>query len=76
MPVILTLIVVICSSEKCSDPSAKTNAMVVGNAFFDGQELEFVCSKKDFVLYPPRSSKLRCQDGDWSGTIPSCKGIR
>ena len=75
MPVILTLVVVMCSSEKCSDPSGKTNAKVAGNVFFDGQEVEFVCPK-DFVLYPSRSSKLRCQDGDWSGTIPSCKGIR
>ena len=72
MSVILTLMY---SLEKCSDPSGKTNATVVGNAFYHGQEVEFVCPK-DFVLYPSRSSKLRCQDGDWRGTIPSCKGIR
>ena len=76
MPVILTFVVVMCSSEKCSDLSGKTNANVSSKAFYDGQEVEFVCPKKDFVLYPSRSSKLRCQDGDWSGTIPSCKGIR
>ena len=66
------------SLEKCSDPSKKTNAKMTGgdNAFYDGQEVEFECSKKDFVLYPLRSSKLLCQDGDWRGTIPSCKGIR
>lgn len=76
MSVILTVIlVVMCSLEKCLDPSEKTNATVVGKGFYHGQEVEFICLK-DSVLYPSRSRKLRCQDGNWRGEIPSCKGIR
>ena len=61
-----------CSVEKCSDPSGKTNAYVYGDKFYHGKEVEFSC-RKGYTLVPSRSKRLTCQDGDW-GTIPSCKG--
>ena len=62
-----------CFTEKCSDPSRKTNADVHGNEFYHGKEVQFSCTK-DYTLVPASSKKLTCQDGDWRGTIPSCKG--
>lgn len=62
-----------CSVEKCSDPSRKTNAYMAGNKFYHGKEVQFSC-RKDYTLVPASSKKLICQDGDWRGEIPSCKG--
>lgn len=62
-----------CFVEKCSDPSGKSNAYVNDNTFYHGKEVEFSCLK-DYTLVPSSSKKLTCQDGDWKGTIPSCKG--
>ena len=62
-----------CFIEKCSDPSRKTNADVHGNEFYHGKEVQFSCTK-DYTLVPASSKKITCQDGDWRGTIPSCKG--
>ena len=62
-----------CFVEKCSDPSAKTNAHVNGDKFYNGKEVEFFCLK-DYILVPSSSKKLTCLDRDWRGTIPSCKG--
>jgi hypothetical protein len=59
--------------EKCSDPSGNTNANVIGKKFYHGTEVEFVCPR-DSILVPASSRKLTCQDGQWRGTIPSCKG--
>ena len=59
---------------RCSDPSRSTNAKVVGNEFYHGKEVEFVC-KKDYVHHPKISKKLICDNGKWSGSIPLCKGI-
>ena len=61
------------SLEKCSDPSGNTNARVIGNKFYHGEEVEFVCPR-DHILVPSRSSKLTCNDGTWGGPIPLCKG--
>ncbi|CAB3988648.1 sushi, von Willebrand factor type A, EGF and pentraxin domain-containing 1-like [Paramuricea clavata] len=58
--------------EKCSDPSGNTNANVIGKEFYHGKEVEFVCPR-DSILVPARSKNLTCQDGQWRGTIPSCK---
>ncbi|CAB3993731.1 Hypothetical predicted protein [Paramuricea clavata] len=58
--------------EKCTDPSGNTNANVIGKEFYHGKEVEFVCPR-DSILVPASSRNLRCQDGQWRGTIPSCK---
>ncbi|CAB4020214.1 Hypothetical predicted protein, partial [Paramuricea clavata] len=58
--------------EKCSDPSGNTNAKVIGKEFYHGKEVEFVCPR-DSILVPASSRKLTCQNGQWRGTIPSCK---
>ncbi|XP_028394556.1 sushi, von Willebrand factor type A, EGF and pentraxin domain-containing protein 1-like [Dendronephthya gigantea] len=58
--------------EKCSDPSGNTNARVIGEEFYHGKEVEFVCPR-DSILVPSRPRKLTCQNGEWRGTIPSCK---
>ncbi len=58
---------------KCPNPSKDTNARIVGNEFYHDKEVEFVCSR-DEVLDPKFSKKLRCDNGNWYGIIPRCKG--
>jgi hypothetical protein len=58
---------------KCPNPSENTNARVVGNEFYNGKEVEFVCPR-DYILIPEISKKLTCENGRWEGIIPSCKG--
>ncbi|CAB4031772.1 Hypothetical predicted protein [Paramuricea clavata] len=58
--------------EKCSDPSKGTNARVIGNEFYHGKEVEFVCTE-DVILIPESSRKLTCENGKWNGSLPSCK---
>ncbi|CAB4020153.1 Hypothetical predicted protein [Paramuricea clavata] len=60
--------------EKCSDPSKGTNARVIGNEFYHGQEVEFVCSD-DNILIPDSSRKLTCENGNWNGSFPLCKAL-
>ena len=57
---------------KCSNPSSYTNARVIGNEFYHGKKVNFLCSN-DEVLDPQLSNKLTCNKGKWSGTIPWCK---
>jgi hypothetical protein len=57
----------------CSDPSKSTNARVIGNEFYHGKEVKFVCSD-DNLLIPESSKKLTCENGKWNGSLPSCKG--
>lgn len=60
--------------EKCSDPRRNTNAVVSGRKFYHGEQVRFYCARRDYVLVPPQSATLTCEDGKWKGTIPSCKG--
>ncbi|CAB4000098.1 Hypothetical predicted protein [Paramuricea clavata] len=57
---------------KCPNPSENTNARVIGNEFYDGKEVEFVCPG-GYILIPDISKKLTCENGRWEGIIPSCK---
>jgi hypothetical protein len=61
--------------EKCSDPSKITNARVAGYDIENGQKVEFYCDN-DGVLIPANSTKLTCENGQWKGIIPSCKGTK
>ena len=57
----------------CSNPSSLTNARVLGNEFYHGKKVQFLCSN-DKVLDPGLSKELTCIKGQWSGMIPWCKG--
>ena len=62
-------------AENCSDPSKDTNAKVIGDVFSHGNEVKFVCPK-DYILIPESSEILTCDDGKWTGILPSCKGMK
>ncbi|XP_046845736.1 sushi, von Willebrand factor type A, EGF and pentraxin domain-containing protein 1-like isoform X2 [Xenia sp. Carnegie-2017] len=57
---------------RCPDPSGTTNAQIVGNQFYDGKQVEFVCRSNEY-LHPSVSKRLTCTGGAWNGVIPSCK---
>ena len=57
----------------CPDPSTTSNVNVIGSEFYEGKQVEFVC-QDDAILIPKKSMKISCQNGRWSGIIPSCKG--
>ena len=61
-------------AEKCSDPGTNTNAVVVGEKFYHGMRVSFVCSGTDYILVPAQSKELICADGKWNRAIPLCKG--
>ena len=61
--------------ERCFDPSKVTNARVIGYDVENSTKVEFFCDKED-VLIPANSTKLMCENGQWKGIIPRCKGRR
>ena len=56
----------------CPDPSKSSNVNVIGSEFYEGKQEKFVC-QDDSILIPKNSMKITCQNGRWSGIIPSCK---